>query len=270
MKHSINTSNLNTTHGPLTPPEDAASPTIQTDKPRKTSVTFDPAILNKNHDILSPTATEPPVAIDLNAHAVPSSILVALWDRDKEMRDLVKHNHVFFDSLRMHMPNWTRFENTLYYPRGQLSDEIWMSRIEKALEGFPHALDRFKDLVGYIGEPSDQPEESVHVPQFDHVDLVNIRDFPGRLKKFPEAYPQFFINCQRTLEANGPKDFVRFKETLFSPRSQMTDEMWEASLNDQLAIAPNLMTQLKEIIAYEAEEEDEEERRGESESEEDA
>ncbi|KAI7872823.1 hypothetical protein BDF14DRAFT_1739645 [Spinellus fusiger] len=257
-------------HSPLTPPAETAHDDllIELKGARKPSVTFDLCHLPvKEPFILSPTDnasptdnTSPPVAVDLAAHSVPNSILVALLDRDKEMRGLVQHNRQFFDSLKLHLPNWSCFENTLYCHRSQLNDKDWMDHIGSALRAMPPTLDRFKALVGYIEEstPLKVDQEAYSESPFEQVDIVSLRNYPSRLERFPQSYPQFFINCQQAL-GEATSQYRSFQTTLFAPRNEIADALWEKSLYDQLDAFPNLMDQLKEIIAYEAQDEDDEE-----------
>ncbi|KAJ8655994.1 hypothetical protein O0I10_008434 [Lichtheimia ornata] len=227
---------------------------------RKLSVTFDlpetpggtkHSPLNED-DLLSPSISRSN-SIDINAQAVPDTILVALLDRDEEMRHLVQHNTAFFSSLRSHLyHNWSRFENTLYCPRSKMSDQDWMGRISKALHAVPPLLQQFKDLVGYMGEDDTTTTTTLQQeePSFIHVDLARIRDYPQRVARLRQAYPQFIINCQKGL--SNPDAFF---DTLFAPRSStMPDDIWEMRIYDQLDHSGHdLLAQLKEIVEYEIE-----------------
>ncbi|KAG1519573.1 hypothetical protein G6F52_008491 [Rhizopus delemar] len=168
-------------------------------------------------------------------------MLVALFDREREMKELVEHNKSFFSSLESFLnEKWPRFENTIYVPRTQMSDIEWITRISKALEPVPPLLEKFKELVGYLGEE----EEEVR----DKVELRQIRNRLDHLSK--EAYPQFFINCKETM---SDEEYKLFIETLFDT-STMKDELWEKKIRQQLKPWPNVLEQLEEIIAYEIEE----------------
>ncbi|KAI8364669.1 uncharacterized protein BYT42DRAFT_589991 [Radiomyces spectabilis] len=304
--YTINTSSLHSNdkmdpHAPLTPPAEKRqfSPTE-----RKPSVTFDFSNLsdetaaenygteNANMEtpaLLSPLSPlQPAVSVDINAQAVPDTILVALLDREKEMRDLVRHNHQFFQSLETHLQSmWPRFENTLYVPRLQMPDSDWIKRLSKALEGAPSLLGTFKELVGYLGEDehaASMNDDECHAtayeePAFANVDITHIRKYPQRLAKFPDAYPQFFINCEeamkstplspsrtqrhKSLHSSPPQHdedaYTLFRQTLFTSRDTLPDDVWETKIYDQLDQWPNLIDQLKEIVAYEVEDEEDDE-----------
>lgn len=207
---------------------------------RKGSVTFDlppPTVNEDQQELLSPCNP----TIDIRAQAVPDTMLVALFDREREMKELVEHNKSFFSSLESFLnEKWPRFENTIYVPRTQMSDIEWITRISKALEPVPPLLEKFKELVGYLGEE----EEEVR----DKVELRQIRNRLDHLSK--EAYPQFFINCKETM---SDEEYKLFIETLFDT-STMKDELWEKKIRQQLKPWPNVLEQLEEIIAYEIEE----------------
>ncbi|KAG0166697.1 hypothetical protein DFQ30_006880 [Apophysomyces sp. BC1015] len=244
-------------HGPLTPPSEAGSDHRKGS--RKASVTFDlsnipRALANDFNDgsLLSPSISSPGSisSIDISAQAVPDSILVALLDRENEMYELVRHNHAFFSSLQTHLQSkWQRFENTLYCPRSQMADEDWLERIGRALNGTPSLLEKFKELVGYMGD--DDHATSCEHPSFADVDLTLIRDYPATLESFPESYPQFFTNCQQTMANENL--YKSFKQILFAPRPDMPDDIWETTIYDRLDRWPDLVAQLKEIVAYEIE-----------------
>ncbi|ORY97906.1 hypothetical protein BCR43DRAFT_490540 [Syncephalastrum racemosum] len=237
---------------PLTPPE-TRKPSFSSStglNSRKLSVTFDLSNLpstpreEKDIQLLSPSNS-----IDISAQAVPDTILVALLDRDQEMRQLVSHNHAFFSALRTHLhPNWDRFENTLYCPRSQMPDVDWIKRIEKAMQAAPSLLQQFYDLVGYV-EQEDYPSTSSE-PLVAHFDIARLRNYPKRLEALPTAYPQLFVNCRQSMTEDEADEFMRL---LLTPRSSMPDDLWEMAIYDQLDRWPNLVDQLHEIIAYEVE-----------------
>ncbi|KAI7855825.1 hypothetical protein BDC45DRAFT_438243 [Circinella umbellata] len=236
------------TKAPLTPPPQEEE---EAHHHRKPSVTFDlsnlpaPRFEEQETALLSPTRS-----IDISAQAIPDTICVALLDRDTEMRHLVAHNTPLFNTLRSHLFNdWPRFENTLYVPRQQLDDIEWMARISKALQPVPSLLQQFRDLVGYVA-PREQQQ------QFDHVDITRIRALgQDKLKDFPTHYPQFFINCQNCLleKKDNNKGYKGFTETLFASSQTIPDDIWEMRIYNQLDPYPDLLAQLKEIIAYETE-----------------
>ncbi|KAI9491502.1 hypothetical protein BDB00DRAFT_485068 [Zychaea mexicana] len=273
------------TKAPLTPPPQAEEEEAGGGggvQHRKPSVSFDlsnlpapttPSTMTLVEEaLLSPTRS-----IDIAAHAVPDTICVSLLDRDTEMRHLVAHNAPLFNTLRSHLfTDWPRFENTLYVARQQLDDVEWMARISKALQPVPSLLQQFRDLVGYIPHDDTPPETAEtavdllllpHSPapehqrradeEFDHVDITRIRQQPDKLKDFPTHYPQFFVNCQNSLRNHHSKDdgaYQRFTDTLFAaPSAALPDDVWEMKIYNQLDPYPDLVAQLKEIIAYETE-----------------
>lgn len=237
---------------PLTPP-DTRKPSFSSSTGlagRKPSVTFDLSNLpstpreEKDAQLLSPSNS-----IDICAQAVPDTILVALLDRDEEMRQLVSHNHAFFSTLRTHLhPNWSRFENTLYCPRSQMPDADWIRRIGKAMQAAPSLLQQFYDLVGYVEQEDDH--SSYSEPSVAHVDITRLRNYPKRVESLPSAYPQLFVNCRQSMTED---EADAFKQLILTPRSSMPDDLWEMAIYDQLDRWPNLVDQLHEIIAYEVE-----------------
>ncbi|KAG1458252.1 hypothetical protein G6F56_006439 [Rhizopus delemar] len=201
---------------------------------RKGSVTFD---LQTEQELLSPCNH----TIHLSAQAVPDTMLVALFDREKEMKVLVDHNRTFFLSIESLLEDkWNRFENTLYVPRTQMADVEWITRISNVLP-WPF-LEKFKDLVGYMGDDDeDSPKE--------RVELARIRTKSENLSK--TSYPQFFINCQKEM---SKEEYDDFRSILFDT-DKMNDELWEKKIRQQLKPWPNVLEQLEEIVAYEIEEE---------------
>jgi hypothetical protein len=259
----------------LTPPIDATSHLKEPagGKQRKTSVTFDlPSTPNNEEDderegqehqeeLLSPcsaTTTVTSPTIDIAAQIVPDTMLVALFDRSSEMRGLVRHNKIFFLSLQQHLDTkWSRFENTLYCDRSKMPDMEWIKRISKALENVPSYLEKFKELVGYLGETDeeeDDDEETTSASEyFLSVELYRIRNYPNRLSR--DSYPQFFINCEQLM--NDQALVEEFVNTLSNnDRKELSDDAWETKVYNQLKNWPNLLEQLQEIIAYEVEEEE--------------
>lgn len=230
------------TNTSLTPPIDTTS------HRRKSSVTFDlpPTENNIEEELLSPCTVVSPT-IDITAQIVPDSMLVALFDRSSEMKGLVRHNKAFFTSLQQHLDSkWPRFENTLYCDRSKMSDKEWLKRISKALHAVPSLLEKFKELVGYLG-PEEKEEKEDY---FSNVDISLIRNYPDRLSR--ESYPQFFINCKESIQ--GDKEFDDFVNTLLnSNKDDISDKVWEAKVYQVFNQHPNLLEQLQEIVAYEME-----------------
>lgn len=220
---------------------------------RKPSVTFSlpdtPGAEEEDYDdqksLLSPLRSP---TIDICARAVPNTVLVAMLDRPEEMRQLVQHNRAFFAALRSHLHTaWPRFENTLYCSRATMPDRDWLDRISKALRDVPPLLQQFCDLVGYTDVEPNQQDKPYY---FEHVDITRIRNHPDRLNS--KAYPQFYVNCRECMNADS---FEKFQHTLKIPRHEMPDDIWEMTIYDQVDKWPNLIAQLKEIIAYETEQE---------------
>lgn len=219
-------------------------------KERKSSVTFD--LPPQEQELLSPCGGNSSPAIDIQAQLVPDTMLVALYDRSAEMRDLVKHNKQYFMTLQNYLgPKWSRFENTLYCERTQMQDIEWMKRISKALYSVPSLLEQFKELVGYLGdEEEEEGQDKDHDELFSHLVPVRVRDTPEKLSQ--EAYPQFYINCREQL---SPKDYKELQQLLFNQQVELSDQAWQMKLGELLKPKPNLLEQLQEIVAYELEEE---------------
>lgn len=96
--------------------------------------------------------------IDIHGQPVSSDILVALLDRDSEMKDLVARNYPFYETLQHYIEEtqgqeaWTRFQDVLYKPRQKLPDRVWMNQITHYLAHNPVFLTKFKEIVGYEDE----------------------------------------------------------------------------------------------------------------------
>lgn len=224
----------------MTKDKDITAPLMDTNK---RLVTFDlppEEQEKKEEELLSPCVTSP--TIDINAHLVPDTMLVALFDRSSEMKELVCHNKAFFSTLATHLDTkWSRFENTLYCDRSSLSDIEWMKRISKALSSVPSLLEKFKELVGYLGDEEEDEQDF-----FSNVDITMIRPKVNRISK--QAYPQFYANCQQTMK----EDYQPFIDTLFD--TNLTNIAWKLRLEGLLKKHVNILNQLQEIIAYEIEE----------------
>jgi len=149
---------------------------------------------------------------------------------------------------------------------------------------------------GYDADNADDSDdERPYNSNFETVDLTLIRRFPARLASFERSYPQFFINARDCLcRPNGPhgiatscpgrspleskkvdpsgrveqkvctaeeqeRPYNEFVKILFSSRRVMPDVEWERAILDSLEGWPNLLAQLKEIVAFEVEDSWEEE-----------
>ncbi|GAB5588784.1 hypothetical protein Unana1_03684 [Umbelopsis nana] len=224
---------------------------------RKPSVSFDLSNLPEKRttesivftqddpDQHAPRPSSPP--IDISGHVVPDTILVALLDRDIEMKEL----------------------RVLFARRDQVPDAEWIQEIAVLLEHAPALFEKFKELVGYEeylfdsdSYEEDDEEHSRHgsydESTFENVDITLIRNYPSKLATFKQSYPQFFINAKRCFTPYGEDDqmdhnplFEEFENLLFSPRREIEDQDWENRIYDILDNWPNLLAQLKEIIAYE-------------------
>lgn len=218
---------------------------------KTSSVTFDlPALI---------TTTEPEAldaegdhqglaspCIDINAHIIPSTILVALLDREREMNEIVSRNRSFFSSIRQQLDpvRWASFESVLYTKRQELPDKEWIAVIERLLMQ-TSSVGTFKELVGYIGNDPVFADDDDHGMAGD-IDLSRIRTHPERLAALKSSYPQFFINCQQNLSED---QLSHLQYALFATRSELSDEQWNYLVNRTLS--PNLMDQFQEIVEYE-------------------
>jgi hypothetical protein len=219
--------------------------------PRTSSVTFDlpalitttePEALDAEGDDLGPASP----CIDINAHIIPSTILVALLDRERELNKIVSHNRPFFSSIRQQLDpvRWAEFESVLYTKRQELPDKEWMAGIEYLLRQ-TSSIGTFKELVGYIENDqvfADDDGQGL----VGNVDLSRIRSHPERLATLESSYPQFFINCQQILSKG---QLLQLQAALIAPKSKLSDEQWYDVINRTLS--PNLMDQFKEIVEYE-------------------
>ncbi|KAI9299546.1 hypothetical protein BJ944DRAFT_274142 [Cunninghamella echinulata] len=216
-------------------------PTLQTDMEEEEEEK------EKEENLCSPN-------IDIHAHMVPDTILVALLNRDQEMKELVQHNQPFFKSIQLQLgkKEWHTFEKILYSPRQQYNDYQWMMKIKGYLNRIPTSFITFKDLVGcmMVEDGEDEDEEKAHSEPtfFQHINVCHIRHYPEKLNDFKSSYPQFFINCQQVL---SKKAMATLESTLFTPSSSLSDQQWKSIINQILSCHQNLMDQLKEIIAYE-------------------
>ncbi|KAG0252754.1 hypothetical protein DFQ27_007874 [Actinomortierella ambigua] len=94
---------------------------------------------------------------------------------------------------------------------------------------------------------------------YEQIQIKWIRDFPEQLAVFRREYPQFFINARdrlggKRLSFGGDRRdlYEIFCETLFLTREQLRcDNAWTRRMNGCLDKHPELLLQLKEIIAYE-------------------
>ncbi|CAM0142256.1 unnamed protein product [Umbelopsis sp. WA50703] len=252
---------------------------ISASETRKPSVSFDLSNLPEKTEpetiviAQQDNAEDPSSPIDINGHVVPDTILVALLDRDIEMKELAHRNTSFFTMLESHLHDaWPDFQRVLFARREQVPDAEWIRKISLFLEHAPALFEKFKELVGYeeylfdSDSYDDDDEETRHgsydESTFENVDITLIRNYPSKLATFKQSYPQFFINAkhcfteeeeQDTKFGNGHHSYEAFHHLLFCSRRDMEDQEWENKIYDLLDKWPNLLAQLKEIIAYEVE-----------------
>ncbi|KAH8553467.1 hypothetical protein BGW37DRAFT_261709 [Umbelopsis sp. PMI_123] len=246
---------------------------------RKPSVSFDLSNLPEKSSTESivfsqDEADQTSSPIDINGHVVPDNILVALLDRDNEMKELASRNKTFFSMLESHLhTSWLDFQRVLFARREQVPDAEWIKDISKYLEHAPALLEKFRELVGYEeylfdSDSYDEDDEdwsrhgSYDESTFENVDITLIRNYPSKLAGFKQSYPQFFINAKRCftptteIDKQSNTTFEAFEKLLFCSRREVEDEEWEKKIYDMLDNWPNLLAQLKEIIAYEVDCED--------------
>ncbi|CAG8693457.1 10912_t:CDS:2 [Dentiscutata heterogama] len=167
------------------------------------------------------------------------TVLVALVDRDTEMRELFKKNKDYFEMVKHSIfsseenDEWQEFLSILYSPRDLIPDLEWMNKI------------------------------SVNDEMTDLVDITVIRDRPNILENILNSYPQFFINAQQALSQVNKRPgkinrsgeektlYDEFKKILTCPRSEMSDDEWEIAIYECLDPWPQLVAQFEEIVAYE-------------------
>jgi len=215
-----------------TPPQDPSDGTLSSE--RKPSVSFDipnserPPALNikpfeKPDNPQSPSSPHTP--IDITCQQVPSELLVALVERQAEMRELFELNKDFFDLVRQSIcddDDWKRFMSTLDAPRDKLPDREWIEALAQFLRPNLPLFVKFKELVGCDPTVGLRPQgerdanandnDDFHDEdyekiswygdeQFDGVDITLIRDHLQSLS-FESVYPQFFINARDSLARN--------------------------------------------------------------------
>ncbi|KAF9199186.1 hypothetical protein BGZ49_010725 [Haplosporangium sp. Z 27] len=204
--------------------------------------------------------------------AAPQDMLVALFDRPTELEALAARHSDFFNLMYCSLSKTSRdeFKKMLFKPRELLSDSDWMSYITKQLGSSPYIIEKFKDIVGWIGPDSEDEEDALwgedeygcRDSSFENVQIKWFRDIPDfTLETFQECYPQFFINARERLEGKRMSyggdqrdQYVIFCEILSLTRKELPcDNAWLRRMNCCLEKYPELLLQLKEIIAYEVE-----------------
>jgi len=209
----------------------------------------------------------------------PQDMLVALINRSSELEALAAFHSEFFRLLYASVPASSReaFKTILFSPRSQLCDREWMQTIasDSYLLGHPCLLEKFKAIVGWIGPDGDldggdsdrsdlqlwgEDEYGYRDSSFEQVQikwLRDLEDFP--IETFEEYYPQFFINAREKLQGrrmshggDSRDHYLIFRETLNLSRQELAcDNAWTRRMNGCLEKHPELLLQLKEIVAYE-------------------
>ncbi|KAG0243880.1 hypothetical protein BGW41_001069 [Actinomortierella wolfii] len=238
----------------------------------------------------APSTTTTPLknTDDLLGHILveqaPSDMLVALFDRPTEMQALVARNSDFFKVLytQIDSASLANFKQVLFSSREEKCDAVWMQELASHLKEQPCVLEKFKSLVGWVGPDDDDDDEHsgsgsdradddddyelwgedehcYRSSSYEQIQIKWIRDYPEQLAAFPKEYPQFFINAREQLQGKrlsfggDRRDLYEiFYETLFLTRDQLRcDNAWTRRMNACLEKHPDLLLQLKEIIAYE-------------------
>ncbi|KAF9902960.1 hypothetical protein EC991_004336 [Linnemannia zychae] len=208
----------------------------------------------------------------INTETVPQDLLVALFDRSSELEALAVIHSDFFNLIYSSLSKSTRepFKTLLFTPRSALGDLDWMRAIEQHLCPLPPCiLEKFKGIVGWIGPEGDDDEDDCFWGEdeygyrdssFEQVQIKWLRDVPDfPLETFQQCYPQFFVNARERLHGRrmshggDQRDhYVIFCETLGLNRDDLPcDSAWARRMNGCLEKHPELLLQLKEIIAYE-------------------
>ncbi|KAF9952740.1 hypothetical protein BGZ70_000492 [Mortierella alpina] len=203
----------------------------------------------------------------------PQDMLVALFDRPLEMQALVAMHSDYFGLVNSSLSKTARdrFKALLLIPRTELSDREWMGAIVELLCSLPPCLlEKFKGIVGWIGPDGDEDEDEnvlwgedeygYRDASFEQVQVKWFRDLEDfSLETFERCYPQFFANARERLQGRRMSiggdqrdQYVIFCETLKLSREDLPcDNAWTRRLLGCLEKHPELVLQLKEIIAYE-------------------
>ncbi|KAG0257627.1 hypothetical protein BGZ95_005179 [Linnemannia exigua] len=207
----------------------------------------------------------------ITAETVPQDMLVALFDRSSELEALVAIHSDFFNLIYSSLSKSAceHFKTLLFTPRSALGDRDWMQAIDQHLTALPPCiLEKFKAIVGWIGPEGDENDDYLwgedeygyRDSSFEHIQIKWLRDVPDfPLETFKQCYPQFFVNARerlqgRRMSCGGDQrdQYLVFCETLDMSRDDLPcDNAWARRLNGCLESHPELLLQLKEIIAYE-------------------
>ncbi|KAF9277460.1 hypothetical protein BGZ68_009266 [Mortierella alpina] len=203
----------------------------------------------------------------------PQDMLVALFDRPLEMQALVAMHSDFFGLINSSLSKTARdhLKALLFLPRTELADREWMGAIVDLLCSLPPCLlEKFKGIVGWIGPDGDEDEDEnvlwgedeygYRDASFEQVQLKWLRDLEDfSLETFKRCYPQFFANARERLQGRRMShggdqrdQYLIFCETLQLSRKDLPcDNAWTRRIMGCLEKHPELVLQLKEIIAYE-------------------
>ncbi|KAF8927755.1 hypothetical protein BGZ47_001961 [Haplosporangium gracile] len=207
----------------------------------------------------------------ITAEDAPQDLLVALVDRSSELEALAARHSDFFNLIYSSLSKSCRgpFKSLLFTPRSSLGDRDWMQAIDQQLSALPSCiLEKFKGIVGWIGPEGDEDEQDLwgedeygyRNSSFEQVQIKWLRDVPDfPLETFKQCYPQFFVNARdrlqgRRMSLGGDQrdHYVIFCETLQLSRDDLPcDNAWARRMNGCLEKHPELLLQLKEIVAYE-------------------
>ncbi|KAF8928179.1 hypothetical protein EDD21DRAFT_354849 [Dissophora ornata] len=203
--------------------------------------------------------------------AAPQDMLVALFERSSELEALAARHSDFFNLMYCSLPKTCRdkFKELLFKSRDELCDRDWMNAIKVQLSPLPSCiLEKFKGMVGWSGPDSEEDDHErwgedkygCRDSSFEQVQIKWLRDINDfSLETFKKGYPQFFVNAREKLQGRRMShggdqrdQYVIFCETLGLSRSQLScDSAWARRMNCCLEKHPELLLQLKEIIAYE-------------------
>jgi hypothetical protein len=211
-----------------------------------------------------------PQEIIIPADDTPQDLLMALYDRSSELEALAVRHSDFFNLIysSLSKSNREQLKSLLFTPRSSLGDRDWMQAIAQHLSSLPPCiLEKFKGIVGWIGPEGDEDDElwgedeyGYRDSSFEQVQIKWLRDVPDfPLETFEQCYPQFFVNARdrlqgRRMSYGGDQrdNYVNFCETLQLSRDDLPcDNAWARRMNACLEKHPDLLLQLKEIVAYE-------------------
>lgn len=244
-----------------------ASPTIAAN-----TKTEEESITNSVVENSAPQAAPQEIIVNhITAEDAPQDLLVALFDRSSELEALAARHSDFFNLIYSSLSKSCRepFKTLLFTPRSSLSDRDWMQAIDQQLSALPPCiLEKFKGIVGWIGPEGDEDERELwgedeygyRDSSFEQVQIKWLRDIPDfSFETFEQRYPQFFVNARERLQGRrmsyggDQRDhYAIFCETLQLSRDDLPcDNAWARRMNGCLENHPELLLQLKEIVAYE-------------------